>query len=288
MAKTVTRGATQSLSREEVLSLIIKPMRDASVVARIVGFASTSQDAARFVAPIFEGISAASFVAEGAAIPLGEASLSEVSADYRKLAVAFALSNEVARGSNGVKGALTSQIGVKLAQGLDRALLAGDVAETTSTLPTGESVTGVAIPAIGEQGVTEADATVATLADAVIDADILARNEAGSALGGIIVATELYGELAKAAAVDELGRISGGLGSLKVSGVPVYESADVADGTALCLPKSGAIALGGREKGEVQSDTSVYFMHDAIAIRATTWVAAAYPAPTAITSLTVA
>lgn len=272
---TVNSGGI--LRPEDVGDLIVRPVARASVAFQVSTVVQTASKEYRL--PIVAADPSASFVAEGAEIPLTDQSIDELIVEPKKVAGLSVCSRELANDSS---PEATQTIGDGLARDIAKKVDAAYFGNTTANGPAG-------LRALS--GVTEIDGT-AGLGDLDIFAEALAESEN---VGGSI--TSFVASPTVALALAQLKQYSSAGSNLPllqpdptqptrrlIQGVPLVVSPAVGNDVIWAIPQPFSYVVL-REDVEVVADSSAFFTSDRIGVRATMRVAWGFPHPASVVKI---
>lgn len=274
MAMTISSGNVAFLP-QDVGALIVQPVVQESVAAQVSTVVRTS--AAGFRIPIVSADPTAAWVAEGAEITPSDATLAEAVVVFKKLAGLTIISRELADDSSPEAAKV---VGDGLARDIARKLDIAWFANTTANGPSGiKSVTPTVVSAGGSwanadpftAGAFAAEAQGATVGAWVAnpaDALLLASLKEATGSNRSLLQPD----------VTQAGR-------RVVGGVQMITSPAVAVGEVWGVP-ADRVYLVIRDDATVETDRSVFFTSDRVAVRATMRVGFAFPQPLAIVKIT--
>lgn len=275
---TTTAGAPRAWAHDDILDLVVAPLGQASVAARIANFRTGLTGSALRV-PMVASDPSAAWVNEGEEIPLSEAELDETDAPYRKVAGLSVISRELASDTN---PDAAEEIGMGLvrdiARKIDAAFFGSNVANPKA--PAGlEDLTGVTR---GMEAASFAD----------LDMFVAARMRAAGLASPLSAFVMNSNEALTLANLKKNGSTNERLltsdpntgGELVIDGIPVLVSDSVPDRVTWALPGSRC-TVAVREDVSVEADRSAFFTSDRVAIRAISRLAFAFSHPGAITRI---
>lgn len=281
-----TANANSSWLPSETGSLVVQPVTTQSVAITALGTGGTTTATDRvhdFRVPIWKSDPTAAWVGEGEEITSSEGQLAEEADDFHKLAGLVAVSKELAADTN---PDAAEQVGLGLARDIARKLDAaffGAREADDNLAPRGlGNIEGVGTISAGSAwkdsdpfvtAIYAAEGVGATLAAFVanpVDAQALAKLKAASGSNLPLLGAD---------PTQPSRRV--------ISGVPVYASSAVTQGTIWGLPGAGLVLIAIREDVELTRDESVYFTSDRVAIKATMRVTTLFPHPAAIQKITI-
>lgn len=277
MAGNTTNFAS-ILTPEQVGELVIRPLITESIAGQVLTAVTTASREYRI--PIVAADPSASWTAEGAEITVSDADVDEITVIPSKLAALSIITRELANDSS---PAAAEVVGQGIVRDLVRKVDAALFAASTTNGPSGIA---------GLSGISTVDAGAAYAnVDSFSDALFTA-----AASNGVISAWVTNPATAKA-----LAKVKEGTGSNKpllgpdptvpgrrqILGVPLLTSPAVATTGNVVWGFSTAYSyLVVREDAEVESDRSVFFTSDRVAIRATLRLGFGFPAPATIVKIT--
>lgn len=271
-----TRKEGQSiLLPENVADLLVQPMIDASVAARVARVTTTTSSTFRI--PVVTADAKAAWVAEGEEIPASSMTISEVLVQPAKLAGRETVSRELADDSN---PAALEAVGDSLARDIARQLDAAFFGSKGTNLSQPAGLLDLAgINAVVSTG------TGWTNLDAFVQGKYLAE-KASARLTAWVANPDDAVELAtikRAAGSNEplLGPDPSEPGRSQILGLPLHVSPGVPEGIIWGIPRDRAYLVI-REGATVEFDSSVFFTSDRIAVRAIMRVAWGFPHPAAM------
>lgn len=267
----LTTNTAAAWTPDEILSLVVRPVAEESIAARLGLYRpGLSGDALRV--PLVTEDPSASWVPEGAEIPLSQSELGETEAPYRKLAGLSVISRELAEDSD---PSAAQEIGNGLVRDIARKLDAAMFTGTTiENAPAGLGTL---------TGVTEIEAPAEWVNLDPFKTAKLRAASLGTSIAGFVVNDEDAAKLLvlKEGTTSNRDLIESDGTAFLISGTPVIPSSAVAAGTAWGIPADRVI-VGVREDANVAVDNSAFFTSDRVAIRATMRVAFAFPHPAAV------
>ncbi len=272
MVMTTASGNAAFLP-SETGTLIIEPVIADSVASTISTVVSTANNQYRI--PLVTADPSAGFVAEGAEIPLTDATLDEAQTGFFKVSGLTVISNELAADSSPAAAQL---VGDGLARDIARKVDAAYFGNTTTDGPAGlKSLTTSTISA----------GSAYSNADPFISANYGAQGY-GVTLGAFVT------HPTTALALAKLKQSSGSNvpllqpdvtqpGVRTIDGIPIVTSTavDTAGGVVWGIPAARSYFIV-REDATVESDSSVFFTSDRTAVRAVMRVSWLFPQPIAI------
>ena len=221
----------------------------------------------------------ASFVAEGAEIPVTDGTLTEIVATPKKLAALSIISSELAQDSS---PAALQVVGDGIVRDVKRQLDASFFGNTTANGPSGlGSLTTATATNAGSW------ANLDSFSAAIANAEVLHSNVTSFvAPPATVLALSTLKEYGTAGSNKPLlGTDVTQPVSRTISGVPLYSSPAVAADVVWAIPAQHVIFVA-RTDATVVSDSSVLFTSDRVAIRCTMRVSYAFTQPMAITKIT--
>jgi HK97 family phage major capsid protein len=279
MAGNTTNFAS-ILTPEQVADLVVRPLISESIAGQVMTAVTTSSREYRI--PVVTQDPSASWTAEGAEINVSDAAVDEVNVIPSKLAALSIITRELANDSS---PAAAEVVGQGIVRDLVRKVDAALFAASTTNGPAG-------IAGLSGISTVDAGASYANV-DAFSDALFTA-----AASNGVISAWVTNPATAKA-----LSKVKEATGSNKpllgpdptvpgrrqILGVPLLTSPAVATAGNVVWGISAAYSyLVIREDAEVESDRSVFFTSDRVAIRATLRLGFGFPAPATVVKITTA
>lgn len=273
MAMTLS-SANGSFLPDDVAALIVRPVEQASIAATVSTVVHT--EAASFRIPIVSADPTAAWIAEGAEITASDATFTETTATFKKLAGLTIVSRELADDSSPEAAKVVGDgLARDIARKLDTAFFANTTTNgpsgikslTTSTVDRGESWADVdsfteAIYTAEAQGAV-VDNWIANPADALLLAKL--REQTGS------LKPLLQPDVTAA-------------GRRTIAGVGLLTSPAVTAGEIWGVPKARVFVVI-RDDVAIEADRSVFFTSDRVAIKATMRVGFAFPQPIAIVKI---
>ena len=273
MAMTLS-SANGSFLPDQVHDLIVRPVEQASVATQVSTVVRTS--AASFRIPVVSADPTAAWIAEGAEITASDATFTETTATFKKLAGLTIVSRELADDSSPEAAKVVGDgLARDIARKLDQAYFAATTSNgpsgikslTTTTVDRGESWTDVdsfteAVYAAEAQGAV-IDNWVSNPADALLLAKL--REQTGS------LKPLLQPDVTQA-------------GRRTIAGVGLLTSTAVTAGEIWGIPKARTFVVI-RTDVTIEQDRSVFFTSDRVAIKATLRCGFAFPQPLAIVKI---
>ena len=267
-----TTSTPQAYLPDEIADLVILPLQAESVAIQAAGLVRVGDARNGWRVPIVVRDAAAAWTAEGAEITPSTPQLTEVGDVWHKLSALTAVSRELMMDSDPNVARL---VGEGMARDLARKL---DVAFF------GARGTNTLAPA-GLGDLDEANEIPAGAAWASIDPFIAAVYAAAD------VGAQLSAWVANPSDAVQLATLKRQADSLEpllnndptaparqqIQGVPMLTSPAVTRGVVWGIPGAGRVAIGVREDATVETDSSVYFASDQVAIRGTLRVTYLYP-----------
>jgi HK97 family phage major capsid protein len=271
MVMTRVTGAAL-LAPEQVDGLLITPVATLSIAGLISTVVRTS--APKFRIPLVTADPTASWVAEGAEISPSDMTVSELEITPSKLAGLSIITRELAQDTS---PAAAEQVGLGLARDIARKLDAAYFGNTTANGPAGLGSLTTAVVTSGAAFTT----------DSFIDA-LAAAAAAGTTITNLVVGPTDFVAISKLK--DTTGRYMlqpdpAKPGGRVVFGVPLVVSNNVASGTAWAIPQDRAYIVI-RDDATIETDTSVFFTSDRVAVKATMRVGFGFPHPLGIVKIT--
>lgn len=276
MLTTQNTGAS-ILSPAEVGELLILPTIEEAVCTSASTVVRT--EASSFRIPIVKADPSAAWVAEGAEIPVTDAVLDEAVTTFSKLSGLTIITSELAadsspEASEAVGAGLARDLAVKL----DQAFFGNLAAPAPKGLA---SLTGVATIAAGTK-ITNIDPFVQAIAatqGTAASLDTFVANPADALALALVK---------KGTGSNEplLGNDPTMPGKRTVSGVPLLVSPAVAAGTIWGIPRARTYVVL-REDASIETDNSVYFTSDRVAVRAKLRAGFLFPHAAAVVKITV-
>lgn len=271
MALTTSGGAS-ILTPEEVGALVIRPLLEQSVAAQVSTIVQTSSHDFRI--PIVAADPTAGWTAEGAEITASDPTITEVVVTPRKLAGLTVISNELAADSS---PAALQVVGDGLVRDLKRKVDAAYFGNTTVNGPSGLGSLTTATVDAGDAWTNLDWAEAAKSAAETVHADLTAFVASPATALALAELKELPTGSNKAL----LGADPTKPTSRVISGLPLYTSPAIADGTVWGIPQQHSMFVL-RQDATVVTDTSVYFTSDRVAVRATLRVSFGFTYPGAV------
>ncbi|GHP16748.1 hypothetical protein RN2511_014840 [Rhodococcus sp. NKCM2511] len=267
-----TATAVPLLTAAQLHELLIQPVLAESVAAQVSRVVLTNT--AEYRVPIITDDPAASWVAEGAEVPIDDLGVDELIIKAHKLiGLSFATNELLADSGPDAAAEVGRGIARDIAKRIDLAYFGASVANGPSGLA---GLSGVQAVDAGDDfdGLDWAD-----------DALMLAES-VGATVGAFVTSPAVALKLAKLKAgagsnVKLLGSDPTAPTKRLISGVPLYVSAAVGEGTVWSIPTDRAIVTL-REDATVETDKSVAFTSDRTAIRCKTRVGVGFPHPQAV------
>ncbi|MCT1352234.1 phage major capsid protein [Gordonia sp. p3-SID1431] len=265
------------LSPEQISTLIIKPLVANSVAGQALTEISTGSHDYRF--PIVAADPSASWVAEGGEIPVTDSDVDEVIVTPRKLAGLSVITSELANDSNPAAQKTVGDGLVRdLTRKLDQALFA------SSPITNGPAVTLGQLSGISTISAGSAFGSVDPFSDAQF-----AAADAHATIDTWVTSPTTAAALAKvkkATGSNEplLGNDVTVAGRRAILGAPLLASPYAPNGVVWGIPRAFAYLVI-REGSTVETDKSVFFTSDRIALRAKVRAAFGFPHPAAIVKI---
>jgi HK97 family phage major capsid protein len=272
---TSPSGGTHGLLPQQLGSLIVQPVRRASVALGVASVVTTTSNEYRI--PVVEGDAGVAWIAEGAGIPATDADFDEVVVRPAKVDGLSIISRELAEDSSPSAQQLVGDgLAGKIARGVDAAFFGN----TTTNGPSGLlSIAGVSTVDTGGT-ITNTD----PFGEALSKAEV-----AGAAVTSFVAHPTTFLELSKVkkqTGSNEplLGYDAAQPTQRQVLGIPLIPSPAVAVGTVWAIPQAKVVIVL-RDDVRLDVDRSRYFETDRIGIKATMRVGFAFPHPAAIVRL---
>jgi len=260
------------LTPEQVADLLITPLVANAVATQVATVVSTGSPTYRV--PLVVEDPTTAWVAEGDEIIPTDPEFAEVLVSPFKLAGLTIISSELANDSD---PSAAEQVGAGLARDLARKVDAAFFGSLTAPAPTGLG---------GLQGVSEVDGGAAftdldVFAEAASVAESVGANLTSWVLnpGDLLTLARL--KAASGSNVPLLAAQPGQAARRVVEGLPIYSSPNVPQGTAWGIPADRAVVVV-RQDASVDTDASVFFTSDRVAVRAITRIGFAFPQPAAV------
>ncbi|BCO36852.1 phage major capsid protein [Mycobacterium heckeshornense] len=274
-ATTATFGPI--LAQEQIGDLIIRPLIEQSIAGQTLTTVFTDRHEYRI--PIVTNDPQASWVAEGQEITVSDAAVDELLVEPSKLAALSVISRELANDSS---PAAADTIGQGIVRDLVRRTDQALFAATTPNGPTGLA---------GQSGITEIIAgTTYTNSDPFSDAIYLSAQHNGQ-ITAFATSPATAMTLAKLKVGDTfnlplLGPDPTSPGQRQILGVPLLVTPyiDDTDNTVWAIPQTQCFMVV-REQAEIETDASVFFTSDRIAIRGIVRLGFGFPNPAAIVKI---
>lgn len=273
----LTTNSGGILRPEDVGDLIVQPVSRASVAFQISTVVQTESKEYRI--PIVAADPSASFVAEGAEIPITDADVDELIVTPKKVAGLTVVSRELASDSS---PEASEVVGTGLARDIAKKIDAAFFGNTTANGPSG-------LRALA--GVTEIDGTE-TIDDLDLFAEAIAESEN---VGGTI--TSFVASPTVALALARLKQYSASGSNLPllqpdptqptrrlIQGVRLVVSPAVGDDVIWAVPQAFSYVVL-REDVQVAVDGSAFFTSDRIGVRGTMRVAWGFPHPASVVKI---
>lgn len=270
---------TPILTPEEVGQLVVQPLTEDSVAGRVLTVVTMSANSKDYRIPVVTADPSASWVSEGAEIVPSDQTVQETVVSPSKLAGLSIVSSELANDST---PAALNTIGDGLVRDLTRKLDQALFTATTTNGPSG-------LPSVSGVQTVSAGASYGNV-DAFSDAIYLAAQANATV-------TSFVTNPATAMALSKVKEQTGSNkpllqadptqpGQRQILGVPLITSPYVSTTGNAVWAISGAYSyLVIREDAEVETDTSVYFSSDRVAIRAKLRVGFGFPHPASIVKI---
>jgi HK97 family phage major capsid protein len=276
---TSTRsGFSPILTPEEVGTLVVRPLIIASIAGQVLTTVQTQSSSYRI--PVVTADPSASWVAEGAEITASDAVVDEVVVTPTKLAGLSVVSSELAEDSD--PAALTT-VGDGLVRDLTRKLDQALFAASTTNGPAG-------LPGLSGIQTVSAGATYAN-ADSFSDSVYLAANANANITAFVTnpATAQTLSKVKEATGSNKplLGADPSKPGQRQILGVPLLTSPYVTTTNSPVWGISAAFSyLVIRDDAAVESDSSVFFSSDRVAIRAKLRVGFGFAHPQSIVKIT--
>jgi len=267
---------TRGILPDDFGELVVQPFMAESVAATVSTIATTANN--RYRIPVVTADASASFVAEGAEIPVSDPTLSELTVTPSKVAGLTIVSRELADDSDPAASDVVGQsLARDIARKVDQAFFSAMAAPAPSGLG---AVSGV-------QAIVSASAF--TNLDAFAEAISLSET-VGAAPTSFVTnpATALsLARIKTATGSNEpvLGKDATSATSRQILGVPLFVSPSVAANTLWALDSS-RVWLVLREDTTVEADRSAYFSSDRVGVRAIMRAGFAFTHPASIVKVT--
>ena len=252
--------------------LVIEPVQQASIAMQVGQLIPTASNT--FHIPVIREDATASWIAEGEDAEISDAKFEEIVVTPSKVVGFSVVSRELAKDSS---PAATEAVGHSLARSIAKSVDAAFFGDEEEPAPSG-------LEAMEGATVIYAGATLTDLDWAVEGA----LNAAGK--GTFVGAWVANEDTAKAIASLKEGNDSNrGLiepdpkvaGRYQIQGAPLLVSSAIAENTVWGIPKTAAIVVL-REDVQVDTDTSLFFQSDRVAVRALARVGFAFPVPSQV------
>jgi HK97 family phage major capsid protein len=277
---STTTGFAPILTPAQVNGLVIQPLIQQSIAGGVLTAVPISTHSYRV--PVVSADPAASWTAEGAEITATDATLDELDITPSKLAALSVISRELADDSTPEAAqAVGDGITRDLVRKVDAALFAASTANGPSGLPGLSGITTVNGPATAYSNVDPFSDAVYTAAQHNGQVSAWVTNPA-TAMSLAKIKTYTAG----ASNEPLLGPDPTMPGQRQILGVPLLTSPSVTTTNNVVWGVSKAFAYFViRQDAQVESDRSVYFTSDRVAIRATLRVGFGFPNPAAIVKI---
>lgn len=269
------------LRPEEVESLVVQPFVDQARATRVSTVVRSQSSESRF--PVVGQDPSASWVAEGAEIPLSNPATSEVTVVPRKLAGLTVISSELAADSTPSAARVVGDgLTRDLARKADQAFYS-DVATADPDAPSGlESLTGTGTVALTATSWSDLDPFAQAISQAETEGETVTSFVANPADA---LALAQLKEDSSDSNVPLLGSDPATPTAKTVFGVPLITSRAVNVGTVWGIPRNVVFTVI-RKDVDLRRDESAYFSSDQVAIRAIMRVAFGFPHEAAIQKIT--
>jgi HK97 family phage major capsid protein len=274
MVMTRASGAS-ILTPVEVAELLVTPAFQESVAAQVSTQVSTS--ASSFRLPTVTADPTAAWVAEGNEITPSDMTLAQTDVLFYKLAGLSIITRELANDSS---PEATEQVGLGLARDIARKIDVAYFANTTANGPNGlgsitpSTVVAGAVPFSVDHFVDSLAAAASV--NATIDTFVLSVADF-VAMSKLKQTTTSSVPLLSNDPTKPTGRV--------LLGVPIKTTPALPTGTAWAIPRDRTYVVV-REDADVETDSSVFFTSDRVAVKATMRVGFGYPHPAACVKLT--
>lgn len=273
----LTSGAGAILTPAQVNDLIVRPVMDQAVSSQVSTVITISSHDIRLPAVVTDP--SASYVAEGAEIPVSDAVLTESTATPKKVAALSVISSELANDSS---PAALQVVGDGITRDVRRVLDASFFGNTTAQGPNG---LGSLTTSVASNGGTWANLDSFEAAKANAE-NLFTEVTAFVAAPATILALSTLKEYAAAQSNRALLQSDPTQPtSRQISGVPLYSSPAVAADIVWALPRQHVLFIV-RQGATLVSDSSVMFTSDRVALRCTMRATYAFPLPLSITKIT--
>lgn len=276
MAST-TSGFAPILTAAQVGELIIRPLISQSIAGQILTAVNISSHSYRI--PVVTADPSASWTAEGAEITASDATVDEVVVTPSKLAALSVISRELADDST---PAAAEVVGAGIVRDLTRKLDQALFTATTTNGPGGlPGVSGISTVSAGASY-----ANVDSFSDALFTAAASNGNITAWVTNPATASTLAKVKEATGSNKPLLGSDPAVPGQRQILGIPVLTSPYVTTTNnpvwGISTPYSYLVI---RDQAQVESDRSVYFTSDRVAIRATLRVGFGFAAPATIVKI---
>lgn len=272
-----TAGAGPILSPAQVNDLVVRPVLDQAVSAQVSTVIQISTNQLRI--PIVLTDPQASFVAEGAEIPVTDGTLTEQVVTPKKLAALSIISSELSQDSS---PAALGVVGDGIVRDVKRQLDASFFGNTT---PQGPSGLGSLTTAVASNGGSWSN----------LDAFEAAKANAETLFTDVTSFVAAPATVLALSTLKAFATVGSNMPLLQsdptqpvartISGIPLYSSPAVSPDVVWALPAARVLFVV-RQDATVVSDSSVMFTSDRVAIRCTMRVSYAFTQPLAITKIT--
>lgn len=276
MLTTASGSGRPILTPDQVGALLVQPALSMSVAAQVATIVNTT--AHNYRVPIVTADPTAAWVAEGAEIPVSDPTIQEVMITPAKLAGLSVITRELAEDSS---PAAAQAVGEGLARDIARKLDAAffGTKGTDPVQPSGlddVTTTGAVSAAFTSTDPFAEALSLAEISGATITAFV---TDPGTAL--------VLAKVKKATGSNEplLGNDPTAPTSRTVLGVPLLVSPAVTPGTIWGIPRD-RVHLVVRAGATVETDSSVFFTSDRVAVKATMRVGWGFPHAAALVKIT--
>lgn len=272
----LTTSSANSLLTSEVGNLLVRPALAASVAAQVATVITTS--AGEFRIPIVSSDPTAQWVAEGAEITPSDPSLTELVVTPFKVAGLTIISRELAEDSSPEAAKI---VGDGLARDIAKKIDSAFFGNTTTNGPSGllSLTTSTAVEAASSFTTLDSFAAASFTAEGVgaqIDSFVTSPTE-GLALSTVKEATGSTRPLLTADVTAPTTRT--------IYGRPLLASAAVGTKTAWAIPRDRVFIIV-RDDAKIETDKSVFFTSDRVAVKCTMRLGFAFPHPLGIVKIT--
>jgi HK97 family phage major capsid protein len=279
MASTTT-GFAPILTPAQVGDLVIQPLIQQSIAGEVLSAVSIGTHSYRV--PLVTADPAASWTAEGAEITATDATLDELDITPSKLAALSVISRELANDSSPAAAqAVGDGIVRDLVRKVDAALFTATTTNGPGGLPGLSGITTVSGPATAYVNVDPFSDAIYTAAQHNGDITAWVTNPATA-----MALAKVKQYTSGSSNVPLLGADPTMPGRRQILGIPLLTSPSVTttNNVVWGISKSyGYFVI--RQDAEVESDRSVFFTSDRVAIRATMRIGFGFPNPAAIVKI---